>query len=249
MTVSEGGTNLGQGTLTNGAVSVNIGDSLDPGTHTLTVRYAGDARHLESSTTVTLEVRKASSTTTGDASPNRVVVKSGTATIRVSVISDGATPTGTVTAFLNGDQIGSGTVSDGAATFTVGPFGSTGVKTIELRYSGNDQVAASSTTTDVRVVKAEPSLDVNIRPGKIKVDKTKATVSIKVTADGFKPNGFVTVKAQGQDEVRVRLDNGKAEVTLDKFGNTGQKSVKISYEGDDRTESASTTEQIKVVKK
>ena len=247
VTVSEGGSSLGQATLSNGSASVNVG-ALPAGSHTLTVRYAGDAHHAESSTTVTLQVDKAASTTTADASPNRVVVEKGTAKIAVSVTADGATPTGTVTAVVDGKQIGSGTLSGGATTIKVGPFDSTGTKTIELRYAGNDQVAASSTTTTIRVVKADPSLDVTVRPGTVKVNKTKATVSIRVSADGFRPTGFVTVKAQGQDAIRVRLDKGRAEVTLDKFGQTGRKTITVTYEGDDKTESTSTTETVRVVK-
>ena len=153
VTVRNGATVLGTGTL-NGAGSVQVaipGTSLEPGSHTLSVSYGGDTTHAASSGTVTIVVSKASSNTAATANPVHVTVNTGTSTITVVVGSGGGTATGTVQAYVGGNLVDSGPLASGMATLTVGPFTTTGAKTVEVRYLGDAHIAPSQDTATVIV--------------------------------------------------------------------------------------------------
>ena len=56
-------------------------------------------------------------------------------------------------------------------------------------------------------------------------------MKIKVTALGLsKVSGKIVVKVGGQ-KYKAKLKNGKAFIRLDRFTNTGKKSVKVKYAG------------------
>jgi 5'-nucleotidase len=250
VTVLDGSQTVGTGILTAGSADVTIdGEALGVGSHTLTVRYAGDSAHQPSEDTVTVEVTKAVSTTSASASPGRVTVVTGTSRVSVSVEADGVEPTGTVEAVVGGRVVDSATLLGGLATLEVGPFGNTGEKTVEVRYSGDGQVAASSTTTSVRVVKAEPRITASHAPEQARAGKTRATVSVKVKVDGFVVSGWVQVRVPGHGKSLVRLEDGKATLKLPKFEQAGTKTLRIAYLGNSRVEGGSITHDIAVVKK
>jgi 5'-nucleotidase len=155
--ILEGNTVLGSGTLSGGASTVTIpGTALAPGSHTLTVRYLGDDQNNPSSTTLAVSVAKATSTVAATVSPTSIKAKKGTASVAVTVAANGVTPTGVVGLFVDGSLVKAATLTNGAATLTVGPFDSTGVKAFEVRYLGDANVATSSVTTSVNVTKAGP---------------------------------------------------------------------------------------------
>jgi hypothetical protein len=157
VTVLDGSEIVATGTVTAGSADVTIdGEALGVGRHTLTVRYAGDSAHQPSEGTVSVEVAKAVSSTSASTSPRPIRVATGTSTVRVSVDAGRVAATGTVVAVVGGKVLDTATLVDGSATLEVGPFRDTGVKTVEIRYSGDGQVAASSATVSVRVVKGGP---------------------------------------------------------------------------------------------
>ncbi|HEY1119561.1 MAG TPA: Ig-like domain repeat protein, partial [Acidimicrobiales bacterium] len=248
VTVSEGGATLGAGTLSQGSGTVVV-PGLKPGTHTLAVKYAGDPRHTEAATTVTVEVRKATSTTTATVTDSQIVVATGRTTIDVTVGAEGAKPTGSVIASIGGDRIASASLSNGRAALEVGPFSAAGAKSIELRYSGDDQVAGSGTTVTVEVVKATPRIRASHRPKVVKAGKTQVRLTVEVKAEGFTPGGLVTVTVGNGVTVRGRLEDGEVTVTLPKFRSAGTKVVEIAYEGNAKTKSATIEHEIEVVKK
>ena len=89
-------------------------------------------------------------------SPGPIKCKKGTAPVGVTVSADGVTPTGQVELVVDGRTVDRAALSDGRAMLTVGPFASTGSKTFEVRYLGDDQVAPGSATGSVEVVKGNP---------------------------------------------------------------------------------------------
>jgi 5'-nucleotidase len=103
---------------------------------------------------VTVSVNKADSVTTATASPATVRVKKDSSTIQVSVTASGATPTGTVEAYLGGERLAKAVLVNGKAILEVEPFNTVGTKEIDVRYLGDSQVAASSDTATVVVVKS-----------------------------------------------------------------------------------------------
>ena len=236
VTVSEGGTELGAGALANGTVSVGVGE-LEPGSHTLTVRYAGDTNHEEATTSVTLVVTKVESTTSASTSPGQIRVVTGEATVSVTVSAGDVAPTGTVTVSVGGSTV-SKPLTNGAASFSIGPFARPGMKSIQVRYSGDEHVSGSTDSTSVRVVKAHANMSADHSPNKVKVNQTNARLVVEVNAAGFTPGGTVSIRVPGQDNQSAELDNrGRAVFRLAEFSQTGEKAISISYGGDDRTES------------
>ncbi len=155
--VLDGDTPLGSGELSAGNATVTIpGTALTPGSHTLTVRYLGDQQNRPSSTTLRLNVAKAASTVTATASPATIKVKKGTTSIAVTVTATGVSPTGYVGLFVDGSFQKAAALTDGSATLTAGPFDTTGEKSYEVRYLGDDYVSAGTTTGTITVVKAAP---------------------------------------------------------------------------------------------
>jgi len=250
VTITADGVAVGSGSITNGTGTVAIGGtSLAPGSHALVVRYAGNATHKASEGGVTIQVAKASSSTSAAVTPDQVRVESGTASVSVTVAATGADPMGTVTALIGGRQVGSATLVDGKAAIAVGPFESTGTKAIEVRYSGDERVAGSAVSTSVTVVKAKATVSADHKPNVVKVGKTRARLTVRVRADGFTPGGFVTVTLPNGETLRDRLDDGRLGLTLPKFASVGTKVLTIAYEGNAKTEAASVEYEIKVVRR
>ncbi|MDQ3628323.1 MAG: ExeM/NucH family extracellular endonuclease [Actinomycetota bacterium] len=146
---------LGTGTLFDGRASVRLGDrALEPGTHTLNVRYLGSDTVAASRTTVDVRVLKAPSQVTAEVTTPRVVVDRTRAQVRVGVTAAGLQPFGRVVLRSSGRELGAAFVRQGQVTLRLETFKRTGVKTVVVRYLGNAHVEASSSTFPVRVVSA-----------------------------------------------------------------------------------------------
>ena len=153
VTVSLGANVLGSAPLSGGTANVALAaKSLEPGTHTLTVAYSGDASHEGSSTTVSVTVVKAVSTVTATATPNRLQKNKDTTTLTITVSATNVTPTGTVTAQVDGTTKTATLNANGTATIVLGPFTTVGTKSIALTYSGDAQVASDTGSVSVTVV-------------------------------------------------------------------------------------------------
>ena len=250
VTVRKGDVVLGARTLTEGQAGVTIGGlALEPGTHALTVTYAGDANHQASSMPLSIEVGLATPVVTSTLSQDEVVVGSGTTTATVSVSAVGYQPTGPVKFFVDGVSAGEQLLSDGIASLEVGPFATGGSRTVTAVYAGDSHTVAESAESTVRVAKVDSSVSVSDRPNKVRAGKTEVLLIVRVEADGFTPDGVVRIKVQGQGTTSVALDNGKAKLRLDAFNWPGRKTVEVTYKGSDQVESSSVRHTIKVVNK
>lgn len=191
----------------------------------------------------------AESTTSVSVAPAAVTVARGTATVSVAVAaSDTTTPTGDVEIYVDGVRTTTVTLVDGDATAQVGPFATTGARSVEARYLGDGSTRPStSQPATVTVSKATPRLTVRTQPAKIVATRTRATVTITTTAAGFTPTGKVTVKI-GAKTYTGTLARGKVTVRLATFNKPGTVRAAITYLGDARTRSASTTAKLVVVK-
>ena len=94
------------------------------------------------------------STVTATAAPAEVRV-GGTSQVSVRVAAEGADPTGQVTLTGGGRTYGPASLTDGAATFAVGPFADPGTVTFTADYAGNADVRPGEATVTV-TVKALP---------------------------------------------------------------------------------------------
>ena len=80
------------------------------------------------------------------------------------------------------------------------------------------------------VVKADSTTDVKVKPGKPKAGK-KVTFKVNVEAD-VAVTGKVEIKVDGKSR-KVKLEDGKAELTIKKGLKAGKHTVKVKYLGSD----------------
>ena len=111
---------------------------------------------------------------------------------------------------------------------------------------GNTEVSTSTEAAELKVVKAAADLTVKVKPNKIKVDRTRAKVVVRVDSGDDAARGKVEVKVGGKKYTRT-LDNGRAVIRLSKFARTGKKTVRVKYLGNAVTKSASTKVTFRVV--
>ncbi|MGD9960075.1 ExeM/NucH family extracellular endonuclease, partial [Nocardioides sp.] len=246
--VSDGEDVIGTGTLASGQTTVTIpGTALSVGSHALTVRYLGDSQHDASSTTVRLVVAKAVATVQATVAPASVAVRSGTARVSVIVSAPGVMPEGLVGIYSGGSLVTVATLDDGTAELRVGPYPSTGVRQFEVRYLGDDNVGSSSTTTSVRVVKAEPTMTVRVTPGVIHHNTTRPVVTVTLSAPGFVVAGRVTVTANGTTYASP-LSAGRATITLPAYKLVGRKPIVVRSLGNDLAHAVAQSDTFRVVK-
>jgi 5'-nucleotidase len=237
-----------EATLADGKATIPLAaDALPVGVHELPLNYPGDDQHAASSSTVVVTVTAkpapgaVDSTVTGTAG----TVTYGTAgSIAVKVAP--AAATGTVAVSKGGALLGSVTLASGQGTVTL-PAKSlpVGTHVLTLTYSGDTGHKPSTGPVTVVVVKAEATVTAKVKPKRVVVDETRARIVIRVDAAGFVPTGRVKVLVAGKT-YRSKLEDGKAVITLKEFEKARDYTAKISYLGDDTTESARTKVTIKV---
>ena len=248
VTVSDGGTVLGTVTLAGGTGELTLpGTALEPGTRTLTLQYGGDAENSPANGTATVVVLKASATVDATAAPTTVKVKKETTTITVSVGATGFTPTGSVSAFVNGKIVDTAELVGGTATLVAGPFATVGSQDVEVRYAGDPHATAGSDTVTVSVVKQRPKLTVVRTPAVVKRNVTRAVLTIDVVGEGLVATGTVTVKVDGSLFATRTLVNGGTTVRLATFGRVGQHRLVVDYLGDANLEPVRVTRTFNVV--
>lgn len=238
VTVRDGITVLGSATLTDGAATVTIpAGSLGVGEHELTLVYAGDSGTTGSLGSTTMTVTKAEPTLTATPTPASVEIDQ-TSSIAVTVAGTGVSPTGTVTASVDGDVVDSATLTDGAATLTVGPFATAGNQTVTIEYSGDAQTGAGSTTTTVAVTPQNPLDSMTTATAGPMDYGTPGSVSVTVTSARANKAGSVqllegstliatgSVAADGTGTVTIpgtALAVGSHDLTVKYLGNSGTK--------------------------
>jgi hypothetical protein len=141
-------------TLSGGAATFTT-SSLNPGSHSVSASYLGDANCIAStSSTLTQFVGVAGSTTTVSSSQNPSV-QGQSVTFSATVACPGFTPTGTVT-FTVDDTVGTAvTVSGGTATYTPSTL-TAGSHSVTAAYSGDGNCGPASSTVLTQVVNATP---------------------------------------------------------------------------------------------
>ena len=148
------GTLLGTGTLSNGRATVRLGDTaLAAGTHTLEVVYLGSDTVAGSQTTVDVRVVKTVSQVRAEVTSPEVVVNRTRSRVRVNVAAEGLQPDGPVILRSGGRVLGEAVVQNGTVVLRLDTFSTVGVKTVSVRYLGDDNVRSSSSTFRVRVVR------------------------------------------------------------------------------------------------
>ncbi len=147
-----GSTLLGTGTLGNGQATFLVTTFLPAGTSSFTAVYSGDTNYVAStSTALSQQIIPGTSATTVGTATTPVPFQSVTLTAFVGPLypSNGQ-PTGSVNFLVNGQVVGSGTLSNGKATLAVGslPIGSTTILAVypgDANYQGSTSVVGNIT--------------------------------------------------------------------------------------------------------
>ena len=247
-----GSTSLGTAPLVGGAAEVTIdGAAVPAGNRDLSVRYLGNDTYSASENLVEVTIAKAASTTTVSVAPKRAVAGQDRITLSAEVAATGSTPTGDVQFEINGTPLGTAPLEEnGTATLVGGPLNAVGTFQITASYLGDDntEVSSSDEVAVLKVVKATATTTVKVRPAKVKVNRTRAKVVVKVTAGKAVAKGRIQVKVGG-DTYRATLQKGRAVVKLKKFAKTGKKTVRVKYLGNAITKPGSAKATFRVVKK
>ncbi|WP_167002111.1 Ig-like domain repeat protein [Mumia sp. ZJ430] len=152
--VYKGATRLGSANAVKGrAVVVLSRTALKPGTHTLSVRYAGNASTKPSSTSARLVVAKASAKVGASVATKKIVAKKTKAKVRVTVRATGVTPTGKVAVYLGKRKLGTATLRGGKATIKLKALPKAGKAKLSIRYLGSSTVNKATKTIKVKVRK------------------------------------------------------------------------------------------------
>jgi hypothetical protein len=149
VTFKDGANTLGTGTLNGSGVATFTTSSLTLGSHSITASYAGDSNNSASTSSPLTQVVNAASTTTTLGSSLNPSSFGQAVTFTATVT--GSSPTGTVTFYDGGTQIGTGTLSGGIATFTISSL-ALGKHTITASYGGDSNNSASTSSALTQTV-------------------------------------------------------------------------------------------------
>jgi autotransporter-associated beta strand protein len=232
VTFKLGGTTLGTGTLTtiagvtSASYTTTVGQ-LSIGTdQTISVSYNGDGNFIGTTGTITQTVNKdAANVSIVSLTPSSVTGQQVTFRATVSAATPGAgNPTGTVTFYDNGVQIGTGSLSTSGSvttatyTTTLGQL-QAGSLTITATYGGDSDFLTQSNTTTQTVAQANTATNVitSLPIGSVFGQPVTFTATVKpifpggaAAAPGYSPTGTVTFSLGGTQLGQVNLTNGTA---------------------------------------
>ncbi len=222
--------------LTGNHASVTI-SNLHQGNHDIDATYNGDADFTASSgATLTQGIDKSDTNVTlATSDASAVSGEPLTYTAKVTPVSPGAgNPSGTVTFYADGHQIGSPVPVDGGGNATSDQVGLlVGPHAITANYSGDGDFAGGSAsyTQNVAAAQVATALTVSPNPSVFGQEVTlHAAVSAIAPATGH-PTGAVKFVVDGQNTY-VDLDNGVADMTISTLG-VGSHTIKAVYLSDD----------------
>ena len=150
----------------------------------------------------------------------------------------GVSPTGTVTASVDGSVVDSATLTDGAATLTVGPFTTAGDQTVTIEYSGDARTGCGQHHDHGHGDAAEPSSTPRPRPPPARWS-TARPGQVTVTVDSTRPNTAGSVQLlEGSTLVATGSVAADGTGTLTIPGTAlavGSHSLTVKYLGDSGT--------------
>lgn len=231
VTLSEGDQELGSAPVSDGAVSAE-GTPLGAGTHVLTLHYSGDAANLPADGTVTVTVAKADTALAATADPGTIAL-GDTSRVEATLTAPDASGR-TLSCEVAGTTTEVPTDGQGVASCEVGPFATTGTRTVTVSYAGSADDQASTTTVDVTVVRRSASVSAADRsvtwgqPVQVPVEVSPSTAT-----------GSVTLSYQDTPLGIAPVDNGVATVTVPARSlAAGSYPLTATYSGDDTFGSA-----------
>jgi hypothetical protein len=248
VTIGQDGTPLASAEVVDGVASVEIPAGTRPGTHTLTVDYSGSDALKPASTTATLTVERGGALLTAQAAP---ITAGAAGSVSVRVDGAGLPTSGTVTVSKGGSVLGTAAVASGLATVRLPSTLGVGSHVLTVAYSGNDALAATSTTTALRVTARPPrASSVTATPSPRKVTRNKKfAVRVRVAAGAVRPTGRVEIRYGARRVGTATVNrNGLAVVRLKAAYRPGRRTFSVRYLGSADVSASRTTFSVKVVK-
>lgn len=246
VTLRDGDTALGTATLDGGRATIALRTAdLGVGTHVLSVEYAGDAETRPVSAEYRITVLKSEADLAATIEPTRFGTQ-GTVEVTAAPAASGL-----VYVVSGSTVVGIGSLREGSASVRIsGTALEPGSHRLQVLYAGNDSVEPDDVTVEHSVTKATPVVRSTAPRGKVVVDRTRAVVPVRVSADGFRPDGgTVRVRLGSTILGTATLRNGTAEVRLRPLRSTGTRQFTVEYLGDRRTGSAAVPLTIRVVRR
>ncbi|MEH3067836.1 MAG: ExeM/NucH family extracellular endonuclease [Aeromicrobium erythreum] len=246
VTLRDGDTALGTATLDGGRATIALRTAdLGVGTHVLRVEYAGDAQTRPVSADYRITVLKSEADLAATIQPTRFGTQ-GTVEVTAAPAASGL-----VYVVSGSTVVGIGSLREGSASVRIsGTALEPGSHRLQVLYAGNDSFEPDDVTVEHTVTKARPVVRATAPRGKVVVDRTRAVVPVRVSADGFRPDGgTVRVRLGSTILGTATLRNGAAEVRLRPLRSTGTRRFTVEYLGDRRTGSAAVPLTIRVVRR
>ncbi|WP_407453277.1 Ig-like domain repeat protein, partial [Methanobrevibacter sp.] len=249
-------TDLGNGTVVvdlpddaTGNVTIKVGDNTytapvvdgravidltneTPGTHDIEVTYSGDDKYNSDVEDSTATIPKYDTPISVEVDDINV---GDTAVVTVTLPDDA---TGTVTIEINGKEY-TADVKDGKAVFNVTGL-EAGNKTVAVKYDGDDNYVSNSTTGQFTVSKVNSTIEASGKDIKVGNDEV---ITVTLPSDA---TGRVLVEIDGVGYYGTAI-NGKAKIIIPELP-SGDYTVTVNYEGDDKYLPSSTTTSFKVTK-
>jgi len=246
----DGSATLGVVTLTNGYASITPAALLGAGTQPITASYSGDTNDLASSGSLSQVVSQATTTVTLTSNGNPALTNQPVTLTATVTGQYGGGPTGTVTFWSNGVQIGSPvTVASRQASITTS-FASAGTFSITAMYSGDPNYLGSSAPPLSETIYMNTAVPTTTS---LRSSGSPSTVGKSVTftatvkpALGSIPNGETVTFYDGTASIGTGMTaSGIATFTTSSLA-AGTHSITATYAGDG-TYSSSTSPVVKQV--
>ena len=219
-------------TIENGKAVITLTNAT-PGEHEIEVTYSGDADHNNKTTNAAINAPKYDAPISAEVDSIYVGDK---ALINVTLPEDA---TGNVTVEINGKVYEPVSFENGVAKFEIEDL-AFGDKTVAVKYSGDSNYLANSTTTNFTVSKRNSTVNVS----DISIDVGEdAVINVTVPENA---TGWVHVTI-GNNTYAIKVEDGKGSTTISGLS-SGTYDVEAVYLGDDQYLPSNNTFTIKVSK-
>ena len=241
----DNGTNLGPATLNNGVATYQKTGLLGTATHSFSATYDGDNNYGTVSATANSSAAASATSLALTISPNPPVSGSTTtltATLTYTLTNNTA-PTGSVSFFEDGAQIGSGTLSGAVATFSSTTLSSSIGHTFFAVYTAdaNYQTSTSPTiTTSTTGATTTTTLAISPNPP-VSGSTTTLSATIAYTANGLTPTGTMKFYEDGTLLSSVTVTSLVATYSSTTLSGTAAHTFYAVYSGDANFKTSTST--------
>ncbi|WP_243257923.1 Ig-like domain repeat protein [Rhizobium skierniewicense] len=237
VTFKNGTNTIGTGTISNsisGTTATYTTTSLTAGSHSITAEYGGDTNNAAAtSAVIAVTVAQSAPTIVVSASDNNPDV--GESVTFTATLSNGSSPSGTVT-FKNGtNTLDTGNISSNIATYTTATL-TAGSHSITAEYGGDTNNApATSAAIAVTVAVGQAAPTVVVSASDNNPDVGESVTFTATLSNGSAPSGNVTFKdgtnTIGTGTISISISGTTATYTTTSL-TAGSHSITAEYGGD-----------------